>query len=175
MENSNCKACSCNLFSPFADEQSFYFDAQKFNMWFVWCRILKDDIQQEAGTRHRDVTPHLWKWDNVWHVVHPICRSVNYNRLQQICELLGVTLNWARGFGGGLRHNLVEAIGWNHLDTGHKIVVNIYLYFFFPWTFIYVIARYGVQYGIYFNEYSILYDVLRAILSLEWKKNKKRM
>ena len=149
MENSNCKACSCNLFSPFADEQSFYFDAQKFNMWFVWCRILKDDIQQEAGTRHRDVTPHLWKWDNVWHVVHPICRSVNYNRLQQICELLGVTLNWARGFGGGLRHVIA-----------HR-----------------VIARYGVQYGIYFNEYSILCDVLRAItiLSLEWKKNKKRM
>ena len=57
---------------------------------------------------------------------HPICRSVNYNRLQQICELLGVTLNWARGLGGGLRHNLVEAIGWNHLDTGHKIVVNFY-------------------------------------------------
>ena len=54
---------------------------------------------------------------------HPICRSVNYNRLQQICELLGVTLNWLNGKGGGLTHNLKEAIGWNHLDTDHKVAV----------------------------------------------------
>ena len=55
---------------------------------------------------------------------HPICRSVNYYRLGQICELLGVTLNWARGTGGGFSHNLIRVRGWNHVDTGDKMTVN---------------------------------------------------
>ena len=55
---------------------------------------------------------------------HPICRSVNYNRLQQICELLGVTLNWVRGTGGGFKHNLIKASGWNHVDTRDKMTVK---------------------------------------------------
>ena len=55
---------------------------------------------------------------------HPVCRSVNYNRSQQICELLGVTLNWVGGTGGGRRQNLIKASGWNHLDTGDKMTVN---------------------------------------------------
>ena len=66
---------------------------------------------------------------------HPICRSVNYYRLGQICELLGVTLNWAGGTGGGFIHNLIRASGWNHVDTRDKMTVNDILYYFFIFSF----------------------------------------
>ena len=56
---------------------------------------------------------------------HPTCKSVNYNRPQQICEMLAVSLNWAGGE-GAYRTNLTEAIGWNHVDTRNRKRVKLH-------------------------------------------------
>ena len=54
---------------------------------------------------------------------HPTCRSVNYNRQQQMCEFLAVSLNWRDG-GSAHRSNLTEASGWNHIDTRNRNTVT---------------------------------------------------
>ena len=59
---------------------------------------------------------------------HPTCKSVNYNRPQKICEMLGVSLNWEEGIDVH-RNNLTEAINWNHFDTRNRNTVKYSLLF----------------------------------------------
>ena len=67
-------------------------------------------------------------------LMHPICLSVNYNRKDQLCELLDVNLHCG---GGGWQGYLETNSSWNHFDTTNKDTVKIlYLYLLFYYIFL---------------------------------------
>ena len=61
---------------------------------------------------------------------HATCRSVNYHRQDQVCEMLNATMHCGVNGTGASRSDLIKENGWNHLDTRMKAEV-LKLYFCF--------------------------------------------
>ena len=107
---------------------------------FVFCRMLKNracslyDAEFSRITYKKRLTSNIvasltsigLRLCLTNYTKHPVCKSVNYNRPQKLCEMSSASLNWDRGV-GAQRESLINATNWNHFDTRNRNTVNYFL------------------------------------------------
>ena len=109
----------CCLWSPCQDYLMTSYFVQCSKIELVHCTMLNSPESHTKNDWHQILWRHwqvLVRLCLTNYTKHPVCKSVNYNRPQKLCEISSTSLNWNRGM-GALRNNLINAMKLNHLDT----------------------------------------------------------